>query len=166
LRSCNNLQAKSPKGDICAAYSLAFSLLACRNAHLAAIPCMMTLLRKTPNESPQRDSWCGLHRASSAYQSMHRERVGRPSVEAEEAKAGLVRGSRSLVGRCRANVNGERRLERSERGCPSVDISQLKWHRLVSKIHSCPRTGAPGGTYSRIPITLGFVRWNTRLSIL
>lgn len=82
---------------MCAAYSWAFSLLACRKAHLAAMPCMMTLLRKTPNESPQRDSSCGFQCATSAYQSMQRERVGRPGVDADGAKAGFVRDSSSLV---------------------------------------------------------------------
>ena len=125
IKSCTRLQAKFPKGAICAAYSFAFALLACRNAYLAAIPCMMTLFRKTPNASPQRDSSCGLHCATSAYQSMHCERVGRPGMEADGAKAGFVWDSSSLDRGWSAKVNGERRFERSESGCPIVDISQL-----------------------------------------
>ena len=125
FKSSTRLQAKSPNGAICAAYSFALSLLACRRAHLAAMPCMMTLFRNTPNASPQGNSSCGVHCTTSAYHSIHWKRVGRPGVAADAANAKLILHSSSLFGRSRANVNGESRFARSERGCPSVDISQL-----------------------------------------
>ena len=78
------------------------------------------------NESPQRESARGLQSVTSAYQSIHCERVGKPGVEADGAKAGFVREPRSLDERWSANVKGESRLERSEMGWPIVDISQLE----------------------------------------
>ena len=86
----------------------------------------MTLFRKTLNESPHCDSAHGLHPATSAYQLIHCERVGRPGVEADAAKAGFILEARPLGPERVAKVKGESRLEMSERGWPIVDISQLQ----------------------------------------
>ena len=152
FKSSTRLQAKSPNGAICAAYSFALSLLACRSAHLAAMPCMMTLFRNTPNASPQGNSSCGIHCTTSAYHSIHWKRVGRPGVAADAANAKLILDSSSLFfGRWRANVNGESRFARSERGCPSVDISQLA---AASAEELEPSNSSVVGLHGRL--TLGY----------
>ena len=73
-------QQNSPYGPIKSPVSFAFSLLACRMAYLAAIPCMMTLLRKVAKTSPQSASGAGSQPATSAYHSKHFSRDGRPGV--------------------------------------------------------------------------------------
>ena len=73
-------QENSPYGPINPPISCACALLACRSAYLAAIPCMITELRKVANASPQSISEVGSHPATSLYQFIHCERVGRPGV--------------------------------------------------------------------------------------
>ena len=80
-------QTNSPNGPISNPFSFAFSLLACLSAYLAAIPCIMTLLRNTPKASPHPLSELGSHPAISAYQAMHWERDGSPGVDADVEKA-------------------------------------------------------------------------------
>ena len=80
LQASTSIQANSPKGPISIPCSLAFALLACLTAYLAAIPCMMTLFLKHPKASPQALSARGSQPAVSAYHSMHWACVGRPGV--------------------------------------------------------------------------------------
>lgn len=84
---------------------------------------------------------------------------------AEGEKEGLMRPRRgpASVGWERAKVKGLRRLERSERGWPIVDISQLDGESRWLAFSGGERSY---NTYSNIPITLDSVLWYTRLSIL
>ena len=70
----------SPYGPIKPPISFAFSLLACRCAYLAAIPCMITPLRNAAKASPQSTSELGSQPATSVYHSRHWERQGSPGV--------------------------------------------------------------------------------------
>ena len=116
---------KSPYGPIKSPISFAFSLLACRCAYLAAIPCMITLLRNAANASPQSNSELGSQPATSVYHRTHWEREGSPGVCAEGQNAGFVRAESASLGGWLAKLYGLRRFERSDKGWPMVDISQL-----------------------------------------
>lgn len=156
-------QENSPYGPINPPISFACALLACRSAYLAAMPCMITELRKVANASPQSISGAGSHPATSLYQFIHCEREGRPGVSAEGINAGLVRLERAELGGFTAKQYGVSKLERSDKGWPIVDISQLEITMLsrsveVIRFHEV--------TYSSMPITFGSVLWYTRLSIL
>ena len=96
---------------------------------------MMMLFRNTPNASPQGLSRLGSQPAVSVYQAMHWERDGKPRGAEEGMNAGLMRsGMRAVaLGGAKAKAKGARRLERSERGCPIVDISQLGIRESVWK---------------------------------
>ena len=105
-----------PYGPIKSPISFAFSLLACRCAYLAAIPCMITPLRKVAKLSPHASSDAGFQPATSLYHETHCAREGRPGVLAEGEKARLVRGFISSLGGSTAKQYGDRRFERSESG--------------------------------------------------
>ena len=115
----------SPYGPIKSPISFAFSLLACRCAYLAAIPCMITPLRKAANASPQSNSELGSQPATSVYHRTHWEREGSPGVCAEGQNAEFVRAKSASLGGWLAKLYGLRRFERSDKGWPMVDISQL-----------------------------------------
>ena len=83
------LHENSPYGPIMSPISFAFSLLACLCAYLAAIPCMITLLRKAANASPQSISELGSQPETSVYHRKHWEREGSPGVFTEGRKAGF-----------------------------------------------------------------------------
>jgi len=102
---------------------MARALLAWRAAYRAAIPCMMTLLLYAKKASPQVTSGAGSHPAVSWYQAMTSCFVGRPGIFPGR-KASCPRPMDRAVGDS-AVVNGDSKLQRSERGCPSVAISQL-----------------------------------------
>ena len=106
----------SPYGSIKPPISFAFSLLACRCAYLAAIPCIITPLRKAANASPQSTSKLGSQPATSVYHRTHWEREGSPSVFAEGRKAGFVRAESASLGGLLAKQYGLRRFERSDKG--------------------------------------------------
>ncbi len=77
--------------------------------------------------------------------------------------AGLVRLERAEFGGFAAKQYGVSRLERSDRGWPIVDISQLE---ITMLSRSAELIRLQKVTYSSMPITLGSVLWYTRLSIL
>ena len=77
--------------------------------------------------------------------------------------AGLVRLERAELGGFTAKQYGVSRLERSDKGWPIVDISQLE---IIMLSRSAELIRLQKATYSSMPITLGSVLWYTRLSIL
>ena len=70
---------------------------------------------------------------------------------------------RAELGGFTAKQYGVSRLERSDKGWPIVDISQLE---IIMLSHSIELIRLHKATYSSMPITLGSVLWYTRLSIL
>ena len=147
-------QENSLYGPIKFPISSACALLACRTACLAAIPCMITEFRNVANVSPQSSSGVGSQPATSAYHLIHFEREGRPGVLADGEKAGLVRTDMAELGGLTAKQYGVSKFERSDKGCPIVDISQL-YIVAVSQLAEVARLLE--ATYSMMPITLGSV---------
>lgn len=83
-------------------------------------------------------SGLGSHPAASAYHCRHCDWEGRPGAAVfreEGTKAERFVAPTNLVRAVgeEANVYGDKRFERSERGWPIVDISQL-WGKNVSEI--------------------------------
>ena len=86
---------------------------------------MITPLRNAANASPQSTSELGSQPATSVYHCTHWEREGSPGVWADGRKAKFVRTESASLGGLSAKLYGLRRFERSDRGWPIVDISQL-----------------------------------------
>lgn len=74
-----------------------------------------------------------------------------------------MRLERAELGGFTAKQYGVSRLERSDKGWPIVDISQLG---ITMLSRAAELIGLHKVTYSSMPITLGSVLWYTRLSIL
>ena len=73
---------------------------------------------------------------------------------ADGEKAGLVRTDMAELGGLTAKQYGVSKFERSDKGCPIVDISQL-YIVVVSQLAEVARLLE--ATYSMMPITLGSV---------
>lgn len=99
------------------------------------------LSRNMANAVPHATSPAGSQPATSLYHATAWTRVGRPGnkelVAAREVR-GLEENEEGANAACELRrevlkeemVQGTIRLERSERGCPIVDISQLRFHRV------------------------------------